>query len=105
MEETDAEYACCLHKTIYMGHRRYLDENHRWRYARRAFNGHQEFRPAPKQATSADIKRKAEEREAFLQNVGIRPKNENLPGDPVKEHEVKRHSKLFDLLYWRYAPN
>ena len=100
MEDTEAEYAQCLHKVIYMGHRRYLEENHRWRHARRAFNGHSKLRPAPRRPNGAEIKQKAEEREQFMEISEVSADNENLPNDPVKEHGVKRRSRLFDLPYW-----
>jgi hypothetical protein len=100
MEDTKAEYAQCLHKIVYMGHRRYLGENHRWRHARRAFNGQQQFRTALRRQNGEEIKQKAEAGEEFLQSRGVPAENENLPNDPVKDHLVKRRSRLFDLPYW-----
>ena len=100
IEDIKAEYSQCLHKVIYMGHMRYLEENHRWRHARRAFNGHFELHPTPRRPSGTDIKRKVEEREQFLEISKVSADNENLSNDPVKEHGVKRQSRLFDLPYW-----
>jgi hypothetical protein len=55
MEDIDAEHVGCLHKMIYMGHIRYLHEGHHWHFARRAFNGEQEFRPPPRRRTGEEI--------------------------------------------------
>ncbi|GMJ12295.1 hypothetical protein HRI_004898700 [Hibiscus trionum] len=42
-------------KFSYMGHRRWLDENHRFRYEKNLFDGTEEFRRAPEQTTGSDI--------------------------------------------------
>jgi hypothetical protein len=101
MESMDAEYTQCLHKIVYMGQRRYLEENHPWRYAWRLFNGQHEFRPAPRRPIGEYIRQKVEEREEFVDNQHVSRDNKNLPKDPVKEHGVKRRSKLFDISYWK----
>jgi hypothetical protein len=103
MEDTDAEHAPCLHKMVYLGHRRYLPEGHRWRHARRAFNGEQEFRPPPRRRIGEEIREYAESRVQFLQEHGLRVDSENNAADPVKIHGVKRRSVLFDLPYWEVS--
>ncbi|KAL4296016.1 hypothetical protein GQ457_12G008530 [Hibiscus cannabinus] len=42
-------------KFSYMGHRRWLDENHRFRYDKDQFDGTEEFRSAPEQTSGSDI--------------------------------------------------
>ncbi|KAK8559251.1 hypothetical protein V6N12_042532 [Hibiscus sabdariffa] len=42
-------------KFSYMGHRRWLDENHRFRYDKNLFDGTEEFRSAPEQTSGSDI--------------------------------------------------
>jgi hypothetical protein len=103
MEDTGAEHSGCLYKMIYMGHRRYMSQDHRWRHARRAFNRQQELRPAPRRQTGEEILEKAMERLHFLQDQGVHMENENHRGDPVKLHGVKRRSVLFNLPYWHVS--
>jgi hypothetical protein len=101
MEDTDADHSGCLHKMIYMGHRHYLREGHRWRHSRRAFNGEQEFRPAPRRQTGEEILEKAEIRDQFIRSQGLGVDNINHAEDPVRVNGVKQRSVLFDLPYWQ----
>lgn len=81
---------------VYMGNRRFLPPDHRYRRARVAFDGNQELRAAPQRASGAEIRRCAEEREHFLASGGAEDDDE----DPVRTHGVKRLSALFELPYW-----
>ncbi|KAK8618251.1 hypothetical protein V6N13_132251 [Hibiscus sabdariffa] len=42
-------------KFSYMEHRRWLDENHRFRYDKNLFDGTEEFKSAPEQTIESDI--------------------------------------------------
>ncbi|KAH1107635.1 hypothetical protein J1N35_011403 [Gossypium stocksii] len=42
-------------KFCYMGHRRWLDGNHRYRFQRALFDGTEEFREAPEQTIGSEI--------------------------------------------------
>ncbi|GMJ10413.1 hypothetical protein HRI_004710500 [Hibiscus trionum] len=65
---TKCRYAClcCVAQTCskwlyhrkkfsYMGHHRWLDENHRFRYQKNMFDGTEEFKKAPDQTIGSDI--------------------------------------------------
>lgn len=95
--ETCAEHALLLNKMIYLGGRRYLELDHRFRRARAAFNNYPEDGFAPEAPTGDEVLRWGTERSEFLRNGGV--ENSNL--DPVKYHGVKRRSILFDLPYWK----
>jgi hypothetical protein len=60
------KYVSCLHKMVYMGHRQYLRNGHRWHHARRALNGDQEFCPPPRRHIGENIREYMESRVFFL---------------------------------------
>jgi hypothetical protein len=95
-EFTRAEHSANLRKMTYLGHRRRLAENHRFRRSRLAFNGEQEFQVAPQRPSGEDIVHMAAAHQHYLQAGGVR----DGPDDPVKKNGVKRCSILFDLPYW-----
>ena len=95
--ETCAEHAALLSKMIYLGGRRYLHADHRFRTARAAFNNHQEWRLSPETPIGEEVLLWGIQRSEFLNNGGV----ENSNMDPVKLHGVKRRSILFDLPYWK----
>jgi len=97
--ETFSEYAMLLGKTIYLGGRRYLPENHRFRRARASFNNQQEWQLPPERLTGEEVCRWGTERSRFLRNGGV----ENADDDPVKLHGVKRCSVFFLLHYWKVS--
>ena len=96
-EGTVAEYSKQANKTVFLGHRRWLRRNHRWRSARAAFNGHVNFGDAPPRQTGLTVIQRGASRAAFLE-LGGRP---NSKHDPVKRTGVKRISILFNLPYWK----
>ena len=81
---------------LYLGHRRYLPQEHRFRRAKVAFNGEQEWQEAPERLGGEEIRRLGEERELYISNGGA----EDVDDDPVKSHGIKRLSVLFELPYW-----
>jgi len=82
---------------LYLGHRRFLSGEHRFRRAKTAFNGDQEWREASQRPSGADILRCGEERELYIAIGGVEDGEE----DPVKRHGVKQVSVLFELSYWK----
>ena len=98
-EGTSAEYSKEVRKTLFLGNRRWLKHNHRWRFARAAFNGHSNHNPAPPRQSGQTIVRNGAWRESFLQCGGRR----NSEHDPVKCTGVKRISILFQLPYWKVS--
>jgi predicted nucleic acid-binding Zn-ribbon protein len=95
--ETCAEHAQLLSKMIFLGGRRFLAMDHRFRRARAAFNNHQELDMAPERPSGEEVLQWGTERSEFLEAGG----QENTLDDPVKRHGVKRRSLLFDLPYWK----
>lgn len=97
--DTYSEYSNVLKKMLYMGGRRLLCGEHRFRRSRQAFNGHPEFHPPPLRPTGQQILERGEERAAFLEFGGEDKDDE----DPVKIHGAKRASILFQLPYWKVS--
>lgn len=95
--ETCAEHAPLLSKMIYLGGRRFLPADHRFRRAKAAFNNHQEWSMGPDRPTGEEVLVWGTARSSFLADGGV----ENSNGDPVKLHGVKRRSIFFDLPYWK----
>ena len=95
-ENTSAKYSSSADKTLFLGNRRWLRHDHRWRDARAAFNGHQNHDDPPPRQSGLNIVQRGGWRESFLQ-CGGRP---NAKGDLVKKTGVKRISILYTLPYW-----
>jgi hypothetical protein len=90
-----------LGKNVYLGHRRYLARNHPYCRMKRAFDGSEKLRPAPRPLKREDILDFSRRREAWL-----RASSQNPPArdqDPVHETGVKRLSALFALPYWKIS--
>lgn len=54
-EETVSRWLNNSHKTCYMGHRRYLELNHPWRYDHEIHEGDKEHRTKPKELSGDDL--------------------------------------------------
>ena len=78
-------------KTVYLGHQRFLRPNHLYRRLRKAFNGEQEFRIAPKPLTGKEVYRKQQHIKVVF---GKKQKK------PVVKSSWKKRSVFFDLPYW-----
>lgn len=97
--ETCAEHARLLGKMIFLGARRYLPGDHRFRRARTTFNMNEEWLLAPQRPSGEEVLRWGSQRSQFLANGGVQNSNE----DPVKLHGVKRQSIFFQLPYWEVS--
>lgn len=95
--KTCAEHAQLLNKMIFLGARRYLAADQRFRRAKAWFDNHQEWHIAPERPTGDEVLQWGTTRTDFLEVGGV----ENSSADPVKLHGVKRRSVLFDLPYWK----
>lgn len=98
-------YTCSLFlkngsKTCYMGHRRFLDANHEFRFDAHSFDGLTELRPAPKPLTGDEILRQTENLQT---NFGKDPSGKKTKKRKRKEGEPlivwKRRSIWFRLPY------
>jgi len=81
---------------LYLGNRRWLVPEHRFRRARVAFDGNSEMRPPPGRPSGHDILHMGEERVAYIDSGGRQDRED----DPVKQHGVKKVSALYELPYW-----
>ena len=97
--ETCAEHSTLLGKMIYLGGRRYLPEDHKFRRERSCFNNLQEWDLPPVRPTGEEVRGWGVQREDFLRGGGV----ENSIEDPVKLHGVKRRSIFYDLSYWEVS--
>ena len=95
--ETCDEHAQLLSKMIFLGGRRFLGMHHRFRRSLAAFNNHLELDMAPERPSGREVLQWGTERSEFLAAGG----QESSIEDPVKRHDVKRRSLLFDLPYWK----
>jgi hypothetical protein len=89
-------------KTCFMGHRRFLDENHRFRTADKDFfDGTVETRTAPVPLTGEEVDALTENMETVFGKdpTGKPPTNKRKRGDPPQI--FKRRSIWFRLRYWK----
>lgn len=91
--------SAALGKNIYLGHRRYLRLNHPYRRMKRAFDGHEELRPPPRNLSGRDIMRFALQRRRWQLQYQPTPNEGEI--DPVHDTGVKRLSALYGLPYWK----
>lgn len=82
---------------VYLGARRFLPLDHRYRRCRATFNNATEELGSPRRRTGAEILEQGRERADFLRQGGV----VDSDGDPVKRHRVKRTSILYALPYWK----
>ena len=89
-------------KTCYMGHRRFLHENHPFRFDADKFGGKTEFRPAPKPLSGEEI---LECTKDLSTSFGKDPSGKKPARKKRKEGEplviFKRRSIWFKLPYWK----
>ena len=90
--DTWSKYLPKSKKMCYMGHRRFLDSNHKWRKNKKCFDGYEEFRVAPVPLLGSTILEKIGERENLFGNPQKRKRN-NV--DPWTKKSI-----LFELPYW-----
>ena len=79
-------------KCVYMGHRRWLHRNHRYKNMQLAFNGEVEERGAPPQLSGEEVLREAE-------NVNIQ--FGKIFAKDVPTRGWKKRSIFFELSYWK----
>ncbi|KAG8493493.1 hypothetical protein CXB51_010896 [Gossypium anomalum] len=102
-------------KFSYMGHRRWLDENHKFRFQRTLFDGTEEYRGAPEQTVGSEIL-------FMLKDINFSYGKMNQPpttqtrrrsrdesddesdeeDDPNEAEMWKKRSIFFELPYWKH---
>ncbi|XP_050215350.1 uncharacterized protein LOC126666401 [Mercurialis annua] len=91
------------HKFCYMGHRRFLEANHKWRFDKKSFDGNVETRAAPKQLSGDDILRQWHGCENIVfgkLNKKIKGKRKNQSYEHELKYNWKKKSIFFRLPYW-----
>ncbi|XP_058784274.1 uncharacterized protein LOC131659049 [Vicia villosa] len=78
-------------KTVYLGHRKYLNRYHPYRRLRNAFNGEQEHGVAPKPLTGEEV---------YQRQQGITIVFGKYQKRPIVKNIWKKRSVFFDLPYW-----
>jgi len=73
--DTWSKYLSKSKKMCYMGHRRFLDSNHKWRKNKKCFDGYEEFKVAPIPLLGSTILEKNGERENLFGNPQKRKRN------------------------------
>ena len=87
---------CC--KDVYLGHRRFLPADHKYRGMRKAFNGQSERRPPPKTLSGHEVLKQVDSDERLK---GMKfGKTKKLKAD--KTAEWNKRSIFWDLPYWPY---
>ncbi|XP_073119934.1 uncharacterized protein [Henckelia pumila] len=97
-EETYSTRLKHSRKISYTGHRRFLPANHPYRRQRKAFNGDQEFNPAPKPFSGDEVLKKVD---GIHCHWGKMRKKIHSTKDNVKS-SFKKKSIFFELEYWKH---
>lgn len=86
-------------KVCYMGHRRWLPGDHKWRHSKEAFDGKKEMGVKPKELSGDDILRQLNNLE--FGRIGKHPSNKerNMPRSPAHLNWTNK-SIFFELEYW-----
>ncbi|XP_031111755.1 uncharacterized protein LOC116015719 [Ipomoea triloba] len=94
-------------KTVYMGHRRFLDRFHPYRRLKKAFNGQQDYTNAPQPLTGIEVYERVQginvtfgKTQKLISQRGKKTKT----NDEIRSNEKspwKKKSIFFDLPYWK----
>jgi hypothetical protein len=97
--ETMSHHSRALKKFVYMGHCRWLRQQHPYQMQmfNNAFNSKFEHKVKPPQVTGDEVLARGMEYACWI-NIGNGPRG---VGDPSKKHEVKRQSILYNLPYFK----
>ncbi|XP_057443910.1 uncharacterized protein LOC130736075 [Lotus japonicus] len=91
--EKDTSYHQLNHgrKTVYLGHRKFLDRHHPYRKLKKAFNGKSEYGVAPKPLTGEEVYQRQQHVKVIFGKKKKKPAEKNV---------WKKRSVFFDLPYW-----
>ncbi|RLM66420.1 uncharacterized protein C2845_PM16G03270 [Panicum miliaceum] len=85
-------------KHCYLGHRRFLPHNHRWRRNKRSFNNKTEMREAPQPLSGEQVR---QQYESFEQpKFGTTTKKRKRSEEHSRWHNWRKKSIFFELPYW-----
>ncbi|XP_061363881.1 uncharacterized protein LOC133307391 [Gastrolobium bilobum] len=80
-------------KNCFMGHRRYLSPDHKYRYNKHSFDGSTELRPAPIPPSGSDMLRQIEVSQKRVEDEGT---------SEIGPQQWKKKSIFWDLPYWEH---
>jgi hypothetical protein len=87
-------------KHCYMGHRRFLPMNHKWRHNKVSFNNQLETREAPVPLTSEQV---LQQYQSFEQvTFGSTSKKRKQREEETRWHNWRKKSIFFELPYWKH---
>jgi hypothetical protein len=99
MGNTKSEWLKYGNKFCYMGHRRFLPMDHRWRKEARSFDGTQELDHPPPMPTGDEIWRQVQGIDSVIEAIRKRPNIVQVDYD--KQLIWKKQSILSKLPYWK----
>lgn len=98
---TESEYLNCGKKCVYMGHRKFLLQHHKFRSQKALFNGKEEHHYAPPIVKVSDILKQTKGKEAIWGKIeSNKRKRNNKTGEKTDVVVWKKQSILFNLPYW-----
>ncbi|WMV10036.1 hypothetical protein MTR67_003421 [Solanum verrucosum] len=86
-------------KQCFMGHRRYLSHNHKWRNEKESFDGTNETRPPPKVHSGTEILNQVEDLEGL--QLSKDPKKRKKISHENRKDNWNKKSIFFELPYWK----
>ncbi|XP_058092469.1 uncharacterized protein LOC131238899 [Magnolia sinica] len=103
-KDTKSQWLTHSHKFFYMGHRQFLDRDHRYRHDKRNFNGKLELRDVPKQLSGNEVLAQVSKINIIFEKksdtkVG-KKRNRDNNKEKGKASCWKKRSIFFDLPYW-----
>ena len=106
-QDTDSRRLKYGRKSVYLGHRRFLPQDHRFRRDKRNFDSHEEHRPQPKPLSGLDILEQLQGVKFPSFGKGkVDNSGKKRPPRRLKDTQLpfnwKKKSIFFDLPYWRF---
>ncbi|CAN6708856.1 unnamed protein product [Malus baccata var. baccata] len=106
MHDKESIYLSASRKICYMGHRRFLEDNHRFRRQTTAFNGRREHRSAPRQWTGLQcLEELCTLRFTFgkpKKNASVGQRRKRTSSSISGNSQWKKKSIFYELPYWKH---
>ncbi|CAN6709623.1 unnamed protein product [Malus baccata var. baccata] len=106
MHDKESIYLPASRKICYMRHRRFLEDNHRFRRQTTAFNGRREHRSAPRQWTGLQcLEELCTLRFTFgkpKKNASVGQRRKRTSSSTSGNSQWKKKSIFYELPYWRH---
>ncbi|XP_048427890.1 uncharacterized protein LOC103955232 [Pyrus x bretschneideri] len=106
MHDKESIYLPVSRKICYMGHRHFLEDNHRFRRQTITFNGHREHRSAPRQWTGLQcLEELSTLRFTFgkpNKDASVGQRRRRTSSSTSSNSQWKKKSIFYELPYWRH---